>query len=362
MPKRGENIYKRKDGRWEGRVKIDASSQKKSIYGHSYREVKQKISSYKQSIPEPKTPTLTFEKILEEWLLQKKTTVKASTYNKYRNLSVSYILPELGDMNIGEITSAKVNALIANLLTNANGVRLSPKTIRDVCMIIKACLRYASISYSIPTNQLDLYIPSAPPKEIHALSFNEQKTLEDCLLKNLDLRKLGIIICLYTGLRIGEICALKWQNIDLDAGTIFISSTLQRVQTFGDTQKTEVLESTPKSQCSIRTIPLPESLIELMRPYSVENDGAYILTGVDNSFIEPRLYEYIFNKYVFEAGIPTVNFHTLRHTFATRCIELDFDIKSLSEILGHSNTKITLDRYVHPSIERKRVQMNRLSF
>lgn len=362
MSKRGENIYKRKDGRWEGRVKIDGSSQKKSIYGHSYREVKLKISTYKQSIPEPKAPILTLEKILEEWILQKKTTVKESTFNKYRNLSVSYILPELGNVKIEEITSAKVNSLIANLLTNANGTGLSPKTIRDVCMVIKACLKYASISYSIPTNQLELYIPSAPPKEIHTLSFNEQKTLEDYLLKNLDLRKLGIIICLYTGLRIGEICALKWQNVDLVAGTIFITSTIQRVQTFGGSQKTKILESTPKSQCSKRTIPLPVSLIELMKPYSEENDEAYILTGVDNSFIEPRLYEYIFDKYVFEAGIPTVNFHTLRHTFATRCIELDFDIKSLSEILGHSNTKITLDRYVHPSIERKRIQMNRLSF
>ena len=178
----------------------------------------------------------------------------------------------------------------------------------------------------------------------------------------MDLRKLGILICLYTGLRIGEICALKWKNINLDDGTIRITSTIQRIQTFDSLQKTQVLESCPKSQCSIRTIPLPESLIELMRPYSVDNSGAYILTGLDNCFIEPRLYEYIFDKYISEAGIPTVNFHTLRHTFATRCVELDFDIKSLSEILGHANTKITLDRYVHPSIERKRIQMNRLCF
>ena len=362
MPKRGENIYKRKDGRWEGRVKVEGSSQKKSIYGYSYREVKLKLAEYKQSAPEAKTPSLTFERVFEEWLMQKKTIVKTSTFNKYRNLCVNYILPELGNLKIAEISSTKVNALIANLLTKSDGSGLSPKTIRDVCMLIKACLKYASVSYSIPINQLELYIPSAPQKEIHTLSPAEQKMLEECLLKSLDLRKLGIIICLYTGLRIGEICALKWQNVNLDSGTIFICSTIQRVQTFDGLQKTQIIESTPKSQCSIRTIPLPETLVELMKPYSEENDEAYILTGSDNNFIEPRLYEYVFEKYVSEAGISSVNFHALRHTFATRCIELDFDIKSLSEILGHANTKITLDRYVHPSIERKRLQMNRLSF
>ena len=198
MPKRGENIYKRKDGRREGRVEVEGSSQKKSIYGCSYQEVKLKLAEYKQSASESKTPSLTFERVFEEWLMQKKTIVKTSTFNKYKNLCVNYILPELGNLKIAEISSTKVNALIANLLRKSYGSGLSPKTIRDVCMLIKACLKYASVSYSIPTNQLELYIPSAPQKEIHALSPAEQKMLEECLLESLDLRKLGIIICLYT--------------------------------------------------------------------------------------------------------------------------------------------------------------------
>ena len=363
MPKRGENIYKRKDGRWEGRITIPNSSKKKSIYGHSYREVKNKVAKYKHATPTSNNIKKTFGVIAEEWLAQKKATVKISTYNKYKNLLENYVFPELYDAPFEDINSAKINALITQFLLNEkNGSGLSPKTIRDICMLIKSCLKYASVSYSIRIEHLELYIPQSPQKEIRPLSEIEQKTLEESLLHDLDLRKLGVLICLYTGLRIGEICALKWKNINLDTGTIYICSTIQRVQTFDDSnKKTMILESPPKSQCSIRTIPIPQSLITLLRPHLIPNNSAYVLTGVEERFIEPRLYEYIFEKYICEAGIPSVNFHTLRHTFATRCIELEFDIKSLSEILGHSNTKITLDRYVHPSMERKRAQMNRLS-
>ena len=363
MPKRGENIYKRKDGRWEGRITIPNSSKKKSVYGYSYREVKEKVVSLKQAIPICDTYRKTFGEIAEEWLEQKKTTVKVSTYNKYKNLLDNYVFPELHDISCENINSARINVLITQTLTTRNDrPGLSPKTVRDICMLIKSCLKYASVSYSMRIEQLELYIPPTPQKEIHPLSEFEQKALEESLLNNLDLRKLGVLICLYTGLRIGEICALKWKNINLDAGTIYICSTIQRVQTFDNNhKKTMILESPPKSQCSIRTIPLPESLILLLRQYSIPNESAYILTGSEGHFIEPRLYEYIFEKYIFEAGIEAVTFHTLRHTFATRCVELEFDIKSLSEILGHSNTKITLDRYVHPSIEHKRAQMNKLS-
>lgn len=364
MPKRGENIYRRQDGRWEGRVKLPDSQKKKSFYGHSYREVKEKISQYKQSPAPTKLRNDAFYQILDEWLKQKQTMVKISTFNKYNNLIKNYVLPILGDLKVEDINSAKVNSMIALLLSDSeysNG--LSPKTIRDVCMIIKSSLKFASALYSISVNPLELYIPPAPQKEVHALSLGEQKALEKWLLTDLDLRKLGILICLYTGLRIGEICALKWENVNLDSGTIFICSTIQRVQIFDDSnRKTKILESPPKTQCSIRTIPIPKSLCLIMKQYDLADEQAYILTGSKGKFIEPRLYEYIFEKYVNEAGIPYVNFHVLRHTFATRCVELNFDVKSLSEILGHATTKITLDRYVHPSIESKRNQMDRLSF
>ena len=364
MPKRGENIYKRKDGRWEGRIHIPNSSKKKSIYGHSYREVKEKLSEYKHMLPPTETKNLAFSKILDGWLKQKQSIVKISTFNKYKNLLEKYILPNLGDLQITEIDSAKVNSMITCLLAREEtDDGLSPKTIRDICMIIKSSLKYAAALHSVTVNSLELYIPSSSQKEVRALSISEQKALEKWLLTDLDLRKLGILVCLYTGLRIGEICALKWKNVNLDSETIYICSTIQRVQTFdNNNNKTMILESTPKSQCSIRTIPIPKSLSLLLKQYRINNEEAYILTGLKSKFIEPRLYEYIFEKYIVEAGIPSINFHVLRHTFATRCVELNFDIKSLSEILGHSTTKITLDRYVHPSIERKRVQMDRLSF
>lgn len=368
MPKRGENIYKRKDGRWEGRITIildDLSTKKKSVYGHSYKEVKCKLMELKgSSMPLVKSYEL-FSDVLNDWLKKKKATVKISTYNKYHNLIYNHIIPSLGELNIEEIDSIKVNGFISKLLTQGylNKDRgLSSKSIRDICMIVKGCLKYASIAYSINAKPLELYIPASPQKEIQALTLNEQRILERYLRTDIDLKKVGIIVCLYTGLRIGEICALKWKNISLSEGLIFVESTLQRVQNFeNDTSKTMVLESAPKSQCSIRSIPIPNSIIPLLESFKPASQSAYLLTGAEDKYIEPRMYEYIFQKYVLASGISDINFHVLRHTFATRCVELDFDIKSLSEILGHANTKITLDRYVHPSIDLKRTQMNRLA-
>lgn len=368
MPKRGENIYKRKDGRWEGRTTItldDLSSKKKSVYGHSYKEVRLKLLELKagKSCENHKVPT--FQNALEDWLKRKQTTVKISTYNKYHNLIYNYINPSLGSFFIDDIDSIKVNTFISMLLNKErkNGSRgISPKSIRDICMIIKSCLKYSSALYSIETRPLELYIPASPQKDVQTLTLNEQRILEQYPRTDTDLKKIGVLVCLYMGLRIGEICALKWENINFSEGLLFVETTLQRVQNFdsGDS-RTMVLESVPKSQCSIRTIPIPDKIIALIEPLKPTNESAYFLTGVEGKYIEPRMYEYIFRKYVTASGISNINFHALRHTFATRCIELNFDIKSLSEILGHSNTKITLDRYVHPSIELKRSQMNRLA-
>lgn len=368
MPKRGENIYKRKDGRWEGRFTIlleDSTKRKKSVYGHSYKEVRYKLMEMRSETTPLTKSKLLFSDALLNWLLKKKPTVKISTYNKYHNLIYNHIIPALGQHDTVDIDSVKVNNFINQLLSHGylnEDKGLSSKSIRDICMIIKSCLKYASVVHSINTKQLELYIPSSPQKEIQTLTRNEQRTLEQYLRTDTDLRKIGVLICLYTGLRIGEICALRWKNISFSDGLIYVESTLQRVQNFeNNLSKTSVVESAPKSQCSIRTIPIPDSIIPILEPFRTTNQSAYLLTGTDERYIEPRMYEYIFQKYVSTTGISSVNFHALRHTFATRCIELDFDIKSLSEILGHSNTKITLDRYVHPSIELKRSHMNRLA-
>ena len=176
----------------------------------------------------------------------------------------------------------------------------------------------------------------------------------------MSLKNIGILICLYTGLRVDEICALHWNDISLKEKTLYIHQTLQRLQNENiNGKKTSLILSTPKSSCSIRTIPLPDDIAVVLDNFPCKKEG-YLLTGTD-SCIEPRTMQNHFKHVLKEATIEETNFHTLRHTFATRCVEAGFDIKSLSEILGHSNVNITMNRYVHPTLELKRQNMQRLS-
>ena len=169
------------------------------------------------------------------------------------------------------------------------------------------------------------------------------------------------MICLYTGLRVGEICALKWGDVNFEEKTIYVHQTMQRLQCMeSGERKTQILISNPKSDSSVRWIPIPDSLFNLICQYKFP-ENAYFLTGTSKQYIEPRNMQNKFKKAIKECNIENANFHALRHTFATRCIELGFDIKSLSEILGHSNVNITLNRYVHPSMELKQQNMNKLS-
>ncbi len=171
------------------------------------------------------------------------------------------------------------------------------------------------------------------------------------------------MICLLTGIRIGELCALKWEDISLTEKVLHIHKTLQRIQcdeSEGYSTRTRIVISTPKSDCSIRSIPIPDCLVDHMKQYYRGQTG-YILTANGKRYIEPRTMQNHYRQVLKECEIQYKNFHTLRHTFATRCVELGFDIKSLSEILGHANVNITMNRYVHPTMELKRQNMNRLS-
>lgn len=181
------------------------------------------------------------------------------------------------------------------------------------------------------------------------------------LKENLTIKNAGIMLSLFTGLRLGEVCALKWSNIDLENSILYITTTMQRVQNLSiEGPKTKVYVSEPKSACSIREIPIPDMLLRLLANFS-NNGSCYFLTGSSEKFIEPRNLQYHFKTVLKKALIFDMNFHALRHTFATRCIEVGVDIKTLSEILGHANVNITLNRYVHPSLEEKRLNMEKLS-
>ena len=197
---------------------------------------------------------------------------------------------------------------------------------------------------------------------MRVLTKEEQIRFVQYLLDDMDYCKFGTLLTLLTGMRIGEICALRWENISLKDGIIKINSTMQRLRDFNvnRTTKTKIIISDPKSDTSARIIPLSEFAINLCKKFVPSSPTAFVLSGSSSEFIEPRTLQYKMERYTKDCGLEDVHFHTLRHTFATRCVEGGFEIKSLSEILGHSSPQITLERYVHSSLELKRDNMNKV--
>lgn len=375
MPRRGENIYKRKDGRWEGRY-IKGHSCGKAQYGYvyarTYAETKQKLAE--QASGESISPQIsrqvtlqrgqfTFDEVSSEWLASVEPQIKESTYIKYTNSLKSYLCPAFSSKTIESISRSDVSALCVELYERGGlgNKGLSPKTITDSLSILRSIFNYATDEKGISVANISGISVKTAHETMRVLSISEQEKLERVLREDLSLSNLGILLCLYTGIRIGEVCALTWKDIIAQEQILSVNKTMQRLQKLdGSERKTRILISSPKSECSIRRIPLPDSIYHLLQSNRCSDDS-YILTGRINKFVEPRTMENRFKKVLRLAGIEDTNFHVLRHTFATRCVELGFDIKSLSEILGHASVNITLNRYVHPSMELKQKNMNMLS-
>lgn len=356
------NIYKRKDGRWEGRYFKEYDSKGKvrygSVYAKTYNEVKDKLKYIVPNflnIPEKKI-NICFKDVCYEWLISKKNNIKQSSYVKYRFEIERYIVPQFRKCKLYEITK---NSL-CDLVINNQG--LSQKTLKHISVIFKAIVDFVNEKYDFNIDLKEYHFSNLKDRKINVLSVSQQEKLEKYLLLKPDLAKLGVLLCLYTGLRIGELCALKWSDIDLEKGILRVSKTMQRIQNT-DTEnkaKTRVIIEEPKSDNSIRDIPLPKHIIILLKknkPSDVELK--YFLTGNIN-YIEPRTMQNKFKKYLEESNIKNINFHALRHTFATRAIESGIDVKSVSEILGHSTVSMTLEKYVHITMEQKQRQINKL--
>ena len=371
MPRKGENIYKRKDGRWEGRYIQLYNEQGKPKYGYvyarTYNEVKQLLIDKKASNATPDivhVSNLKYEELLDEWMQFSRINIKESTYARYNHLINTHIKPLLGKYPISKISTQLVEAYIDNQMKcgriDGNG-GLATKTVSDILTIIKSSFEYARYNdLHIICNLSKLSIKQQK-KDIRVLTVKEQEALIGILTEDMDLFKFGTLFALYTGIRIGELCALKWENISLENATLKVQKTLQRIQETnkGASTKTKIVITEPKSKCSIRDIPIPKFLVEIARQF-LDSPKAYILTGDKSKYVEPRTMQNHFKQFVDACGIEDANFHALRHTFATRCIELGFEIKSLSEILGHANVNITLNRYVHSSFDLKSANMNKL--
>ena len=351
------NIYKRKDGRFEGRIYIGTKDkvkrQYKSFYGHSKTEVEEKYECFKSTTVEHMNSdvNMTFECIAKEWLCVIHTRIKESTYANYMMKLNKHILPVFGNYSCAEIKSRHISAFVD--VKQKDG--LSSRYISDIIIIIKAVFKYAYREYNIRISAADISIPKSAKAEVRLLSDSERCTLEKYIAARPDKTALGIAISLYTGLRIGELCALQWGDIDLDKRILTVRKTIQRIQSSGGNKRTKLTITEPKSDKSKREIPIPSILIDLIKSHMSASDD-YVLTGKTRP-IEPRTLQYRFAGILNNADLPSVHFHSLRHAFATRAVSLGFDIKTLSELLGHSSIELTLNRYVHSSFEKKREYM-----
>lgn len=293
---------------------------------------------------------LTIKQLSYEWILRNRNSLKKSTYQSYEYMINHYIDNSIiSDLSIKDLNENFLFDYTNDLLTQD----LSPKTINNILTIISQILRYANRVYNI--QPIFIQFVKQNKKEMRVLSKYEQKKLETYLNKNMDCYKFGTLLALYTGMRIGELCALKWE--DISYGTIKISKTMYRLK--DENGFSRVVIESPKTETSNRIIPIPLFLIKLVEFYRT-NDNDYLLSSEKLKYVEPRLMQMKFKKMMKDCELENVTFHTLRHTFATRCIECGFDIKTLSEILGHSNVSTTLNKYVHSSLELKQENMNKL--
>lgn len=361
MARHGENIRKRKDGRWEGRFLIYSQEKGKkiyrSVYAPTYDEVRRKLSVQKNLITNAALGSessiclyqIKFSDAAKEWLNETQTRCKLSTYIKYSKIYSCHIEQPFKGAVLSEITERYVSERVSS--------HLSDSICKSIYCVLNQILKFSFRRYHMAMPALKKRVSSISNKSVDTLTKTEQKRLVAALCQETDIFKNAVLICLLTGLRLGELCALKWSDVDLRSKILTVNRTVQRLSAEGCHTTTILIETAPKSICSKREIPLSETVLDVFT--NLQNGKEYIFGG--DKPLEPRTIQYRFKRILKDAKLPDKNFHILRHTFSTNCIEGGTDVKSLSEMLGHSNVQITLNRYVHPSMDTKRHHMNELS-
>ena len=366
MPKRGENIYLRRDGRWEGRYicgrRSDGRPKYRSIYGYSRESVSKRLSFLRRQheVKLVLRCAVTFKDLTAGWLEHCRVNVKLSTYERYRILVERHIVPVLGRLLIRELTAEKLREYLEEKrsrgrLDGRGG--LAPKTVNDIHVIIKSVIKYAvrEFDYHVDRKLSDIRLPKRAAHKIEVFSENETGKITERILEKPDISGLGILLSLDTGLRLGEICALKWSDIDFDEQALSVRRTAIRINHGGSTTLEIQL---PKTENSERKIPLTAHYLSLLKSCEdCHGTDEYIFSRKPDRPLEPRTMQYRFHRFLANLNIRIRGFHTLRHSFASRSVERGVDIKTLSEILGHSNVQTTLQMYTHPSIDTKRRSM-----
>lgn len=383
-------IRQRKDGRWEGLYTVNYK--RKSVYGKTQTEVRKKLNDVLNDINNGmyiENTNITFGVWLDEWLeVYAKPSVKLSTYGSYEGYIRNHIKPEIGKIKLSalraDILQKFINQKLKNgrcdkvkdvntnkLVTKKGG--LSEKTIKNMYNMIHSALKQAYKNGLVNQNVSELItLPKQKRNEMRVLSLDEQKALQSAVRD--ERLGIGIILSLFTGIRLGELLGLKFNDIDFENKTITIRRTLNRLKVYDNLdKKTDIVIGEPKTNKAKRVIPIQEFLIPLLKAHKAmllteqikvanlyKNNG-FVICNEFGNYIEPRTYQDFFKRMLKKSEIENTNFHTLRHTFATRALENGFDVKVLADILGHADASTTLNKYAHALPDHKKTSMEKLS-
>ncbi|MBO1308544.1 tyrosine-type recombinase/integrase [Enterococcus sp. 669A] len=354
--RRGENIYYRKDERWEGRYvvgkKPNGKTKYKSVYGKTLQEVREKLYplkvKYQIILREQGEVTLSFYEWGFQWLKEVQAGVKQSTYTNYEYKLVQYVLSEIGEYSLNELDEQAAEELLEGLKKRG----FAPSMIQAVFRITKQCINLAIKKKLMKENPFTLIkLPKVVKKQNQALSKHEQKDLETVASEEKKGRGIPVLLALHAGLRIGEIAALTWDDLDFRSNVIHVRSTYQRVFSVLEKNKTELIYTDSKTASSVRSVPMSKLLKKVLLELKQASTSKYVVSS-NNKPMEPRLLTYHFHQIRKAAGLPEIHFHQLRHTFATRCLESNGDIMSVSAMMGHRSTKMTLDTYAGSNMEQ----------
>lgn len=362
MARRGENIYKRGDGRWEGRYIRGRTPEGRAQYGYvyaaTYSACREKRRQRLRELPREITPSnnMTLPEAVELFFVEReqKRKLKESTVSRYRYVVRQYIQPQLGAAPLYTLTEQRV----ADFYRKLQEQGLSAKSTRDVGVLLRAILRMAAKRGCFCTG-LNAELPAYRKRQVEIFTEPEILRLAHHIVNEPDLTGLGVLLTLNSGLRLGELCALRWSDIDLHAGFLRVEREVQRIYEKGCTR---LIVQPPKSESSLRRIPLPTDILSLLAAHRPENAGSFCLLTSSGDPLEPRTMQNRYGSLLKRAGVPYRNFHALRHTYATRCIEQNVDVKSVSEMLGHSDVRITLQTYVHVSLRHKQQAVQSICF
>jgi len=303
---------------------------------------------------------ISFKEVSNEWLQVKKLSIKNSSYEKYENIVLTHLDKNFGELNIHQINEKMIFSYFQERIKIKD---YSTSTLKGIRYVLKAILDYAQFKYHIATINFSFIKLGKSNNGYKPLTIEQKEALENYCFNHLDNKSLMILLSLYGGFRVGEVAGLKWEDIDFETGIVSVNRTIERLKNNdNNSTKTQLMELEPKTSTSKRLVPLPDFIMNYVKSYyklMCPKEQSYYIYTNSEKISDPRNVQYHFQKicnlYDFE-----INFHSLRHTYATNCVMSDIDIKSLSEILGHSSVSITLDIYVHSSLEFKKAQIQKI--